>query len=95
MTMRKNDLLIYGSKVHIFFSNSVGLMKNLLLMVVAMRGRKFLLRVLISVQLCNFKDGGYKKQIVLAKNQYGQRKPLYFENTGSASLSKIGHDFKK
>ena len=32
---------------------------------------------------------------MLAKNQYTQRKPLYFENTGSASLSKIGHNFRK
>ena len=33
---------------------------------------------------------GPKKQ-----NQYTQRKPLYFENTGSASSSKIGHVFIK
>ena len=26
----------------------------------------------------------------MAKNQYTQRKPLYFENTGSASSSKLG-----
>ena len=31
----------------------------------------------------------------LDKNQYTHRKPLYFENTGSASSSKIGHDFRK
>ena len=36
-----------------------------------------------------------KKAQLLAKSQYTQRKPLYFENTGSASLSKIGHDFRK
>ena len=29
------------------------------------------------------------------KKQYTQRKPLYFENMGRASLSKIGHDFRK
>ena len=33
---------------------------------------------------------GPKKQ-----NQYTQKKSLYFENKGSASSSKIGHDFKK
>jgi hypothetical protein len=38
---------------------------------------------------------GILKVRFLAKNQYTQRKPLYFENTGSASLSKIGHDFRK
>ena len=26
----------------------------------------------------------------MAKNQYTQRKPLYFENTGSTSLSELG-----
>ena len=41
----------------------------------------------ISVWLLNFKDG--EKARFLAKNQYTQRKPLHFENTGSASLSKI------
>ena len=30
----------------------------------------------------------------MAKNQYTQRKPLYFENTGCTSSSKIGHDLK-
>ena len=29
----------------------------------------------------------------MPKNQHAQRKPLYFENKGSTSLSKIGHDF--
>ena len=38
---------------------------------------------------------GPKKARFLAKNQYAQRKPLYFENTGSTSLSKIRHDFRK
>jgi hypothetical protein len=38
---------------------------------------------------------GPKKQEFLAKNQYTQRKPLFFENTGSASSLKIGHDFRK
>ena len=33
---------------------------------------------LISVQLWNFKDGESKKARFLAKNQYTQRKPLYF-----------------
>ena len=50
--------------------------------------------VLISVRLWNFKDGGSKKARFLAKNQYTQRKPLYFDNTRSDSLSKIGHDLK-
>ena len=30
----------------------------------------------------------------MGKNQYTQRKPLYFEKKGSASSSKIGHDFR-
>ena len=39
---------------------------------------------------------GSKKQDFWPKiNTYSQRKPLYFENTGSASQSKIGHDFRK
>ena len=38
---------------------------------------------------------GSKKARFLGKNQYTQRKPLYFESTGSDSLSKIGHDFRK
>ena len=50
---------------------------------------------LLSVRLLNFKDGGSQKASFMAKNQYTQRKPLYFENTGSASLSNIGHDFRK
>ena len=38
---------------------------------------------------------GPKNQVFFAKNQYTtQRKPVYFENTGSASSS-IGHDFSK
>ena len=38
---------------------------------------------------------GPKKQEFWPKiNIYTQRKPLYFENTGSASSSKIGHDFR-
>ena len=49
----------------------------------------------ISVGLWNFKDGGSSKARFLAKNQYTQRKPLSFENTGSTSLSKIGHEFRK
>ena len=48
----------------------------------------------ISVRLWNFKDGGSLKARFLAKNQY-TGKPLYFENTGSTSSSKIGHDFRK
>ena len=32
---------------------------------------------------------------MLSKNQYTQRKPLYFENSGRASLSKNEHDFRK
>ena len=47
-----------------------------------------------SVRLWNFKDGP-KKARFLAKNQYTQRKPMYFKNTGSASLSKIEHNFRK
>ena len=35
------------------------------------------------------------KSKTLAKNQNTQRKPLYFVNTGNASLSKIGHHFRK
>ena len=35
------------------------------------------------------------KIMIFGHNQYTQRKPLYFENTGSASSSKIGHDFRK
>ena len=50
---------------------------------------------LISVRFWSFKDGESSKARFLAKNQYTQRKPLYFENTGSASSSKIGHDFRK
>ena len=38
---------------------------------------------------------GPRKARFLAKNQYTQRKPLYFEITASTSLSKIGHDFRK
>ena len=49
----------------------------------------------ISVWLWNFKVGGSQKERFWAKNQYTQRKALYFENTGSASSSKIGHDFRK
>ena len=49
----------------------------------------------MSVQLLNFKEGGSLKARFLAKNQHTQRKPLYFENMGSTSLSKIGHDFRK
>ena len=54
-----------------------------------------ILSSLISVRLWNFKDGGSYKARFLAKNQYTQRKPLYFENTWSARSSKIGHDFRK
>ena len=43
----------------------------------------------ISVRLWNFQYGGSYRARFLAKNRYTQRKPLYFENTGSASLSKI------
>ena len=50
---------------------------------------------MVSVRLWNFKDGGSYKAKFLAKNQYTQRKPWYFETTGSASSSKIGHDFRK
>ena len=52
--------------------------------------KRTLTYILISVRLWNFKDGGSKKARFLAKNQYTQRKSLYFENTGSTSLSKIG-----
>ena len=45
---------------------------------------------LISVWLWNFKEGGSEKARFLAKNQYTQRKPLNFENTGSTSSSKLG-----
>ena len=38
---------------------------------------------------------GPKEQDFWPKNQYTQTKPLYFENMGSASSSKIGHDFGK
>jgi len=39
---------------------------------------------------------GPKKQDFLPKiNIPNQRKPLYFENTGSASSSEFGHDFRK
>ena len=39
---------------------------------------------------------GPKKQGFWPKINIGtQSKPWYFENTGSASLSKIGHDFRK
>ena len=39
---------------------------------------------------------GPKKQKFWPKINIGtQRKPLYFENTGSTSSSKIGHDFRK
>ena len=38
---------------------------------------------------------GPKKQDFLSENQYTTRKSLYFENAGSASWSKIGHDFRK
>ena len=33
---------------------------------------------------------GPKKEDFCLKNIYNQRKPLYFENTGSASSSKMG-----
>ena len=60
------------------------------------RGQKGALAdTLISVGLCYIKDGESKKSRFLAKNQYTQMKPLYCENAGSASLSKIGHDLKK
>ena len=49
----------------------------------------------ISVWFWNFKVGGSLKVRFLAKNQYTQRKSMYFENTGSASSSKIGHDFRQ
>ena len=42
----------------------------------------------MSVRLWNFKDGGSLNASFLPKNQHAQRKPLYFENTGSTSLSK-------
>ena len=38
---------------------------------------------------------GPKKEVFWLKNQYSRRKPLYFENMGSTSSSKIGHDFRK
>ena len=41
----------------------------------------------ISVWLLNFKDG--EKARFLAKNQYTQRKPLHFENTGSTSSASV------
>ena len=50
---------------------------------------------LMSVWLWNFKDGGSYNASFLPKNPHAQRKPLYFENTGSISSSKIGHDFRK
>ena len=50
---------------------------------------------LMSVRLWNFKDGGSKSASFLPKNRHAQRKQLYFENTGSTSSSKIGHDFRK
>ena len=39
--------------------------------------------------------GGTELESFLPKNQHAQRKQLYFENTGSTSLSKIGHNFRK
>ena len=39
--------------------------------------------------------GWVLKSKIEINNQYTQRKPLYFENTGSTSSSKIGHDFRK
>ena len=56
---------------------------------------KYVQYLLISAWLWNSKKGGSLKATFLVKNRYTQRKPLYFENTGSASSSKIGHDFKK
>ena len=50
---------------------------------------------LMSVWLWNFKNGGSLKATFLPKNQYIQRKPLYFESTGSTCSPKIGHDFIK
>ena len=44
--------------------------------------------VCINVRLWNFKDGGSLNASSLPKNRHAQRKPLYFENTGSTSLSK-------
>ena len=38
---------------------------------------------------------GRKKQDFWPKIDMLKGKPLYFENTGSASSSKIGHDFRK
>ena len=38
---------------------------------------------------------GPKKQDFWPKINILKRKPLCFENTGSTSLSKIGHDFRK
>jgi hypothetical protein len=51
--------------------------------------------ILIPVRFGILKMVGPKKARFLAKNQYTRRKPFYFENTGSASFSKIGHDFRK
>ena len=38
---------------------------------------------------------GPKKQDFWPKITILKRKPLFFKNTGSISLSKIGHDFRK
>ena len=65
---------------------------------------KDLLDTLIICTLCmyanislvvNFKDGGSLEASFLSKNQYTQRKPLYFKNMGSASSSKIWRDSRK
>ena len=50
---------------------------------------------LMSVRLWNFKDGGSLNPSFLPKNHHAQRKPVYFENTGSTSSSNIGRDFRK
>ena len=49
----------------------------------------------MSVRLWNFKDDGSLNASFLPKNRHAQKKPLYFENSGSTSSSKIGHDFRK
>ena len=50
---------------------------------------------IFSVRLWNFKDGGSKKVRFLAKYQYTQRKPLYFENTGAQSICTHYFSFEK
>ena len=42
-----------------------------------------------------FQRGGSWNARLFAKDYHTQNKPLHFVNTMNASLSKIGHDFRK